>query len=248
MKGYDNGEWFDPVFRSTPGTVVDMSAARWHHAYWLRRKSIVADKENPGVIWAFCFAASDNIQNPLEASQYGLWKSVDHGRNFVMARAGTLTQADFNLKVRLVPGFMGTDMFACSGNVGGDEDPNVNDGAVVFSSNLNAASPTFTTLTGFHEPEDIGFDYRPTSRVYPRVVIVGHKMVNGSKVYGRWASDDFNRLNPNAATWTNLGFPEGRQPGGAMLITNMTRNPGLITITPGGEAYFEDDPVRLLVA
>jgi photosystem II stability/assembly factor-like uncharacterized protein len=176
----DRGRTWEQV--SLPGAVGDAYGSFRHP--WYQRKTLTADKAEPGV---FYLAHSGEAPN---AGLAGLWRSGDGGASWERVYSGEIApRSDMAAKLRAVPGKAG-HLFFTSGVAAGDT-------ALRRSTD---GGRTWSLVPQVNRVDDVGFGKAAASASYPTIYISGQ--VGG--IYGVWRSVDEGRR------WQRLvDFPVG---------------------------------------
>ena len=232
--------WAQPTF----GGGVDMTGVVWHHAYFLRRKILWADKSNPGRFLAYC-PGLDGSNSVADLAVSGLWESTNGGANWTRVRSTRFETygADYwGGKLRPVPGHP-DHLFWVRGNINSYPQPPSPDG-LWFSSDKGR---TTKTMPGFLEVEDIGMGKSSVDGSYPRLMVRGWRggktprNLGGTAVLATWESNDFNPARPTDATWTqHLVNPGWRIDENALVVGDMNQSGRFYHVASGG-GFFVDD-------
>lgn len=232
--------WAQPTF----GGDVDMTGVVWHHAYFLRRKILWADKSNPGRFLAYC-PGLDGSNSVADLAVSGLWESTNGGANWTRVRSTRFETygADYwGGKLRPVPG-RPDHLFWVRGNINSYPQPPSPDG-LWFSSDKGR---TTKTMPGFLEVEDIGMGKSSVDGSYPRLMVRGWRggrtprNLGGTAVLATWESNDFNPARPTDATWTqHLVNPGWRIDENALVVGDMNQSGRFYHVASGG-GFFVDD-------
>jgi hypothetical protein len=237
----DHGStWAQPKF----GDGVDMTGVIWHHAYFIRRKILWADKSMPGRFLAYC-PGLDGSNSAADLAASGLWESTNGGANWSRVRSTRFESygADYWAgKLRPVPGYP-DHLFWVRGNINNYPEPPSPDG-LWFSSDKGR---TIKTVPGFLEVEDIGMGKSREGGSYPRLMVRGWRggktprNLGGSAILATWESNDFNPARPKDATWTqHLLNPGWRIEDNALVVGDMHEFGRFYHVTGGG-GFFVDD-------
>jgi photosystem II stability/assembly factor-like uncharacterized protein len=181
----DRGKTWSRV--NLPGLEAEGDEAGSHFALFLNRKTLVADRSQPGTF----YLAHSGVKDGKGA---GLYRTTDSGKTWARVYTEEIAPVSvFNATLKSVPGQAG-HLFFSTGALDGEPDFSVpfkrsKDGGVTWT-----VVPNLTNVHSF------GFGKAATGSPYPTIYAVGY--VN--KAYGVWRSTD------DTQTWKRIAdYPMG---------------------------------------
>jgi photosystem II stability/assembly factor-like uncharacterized protein len=177
----DRGQTWSKVV--LPGETGPLTGS--HSNYYFGRKTLTADRVQPGVFYLYHSGEAPNI------ALTGLWRTANGGATWERVYVGEIApSSQFSAKLRAVPGQAG-QLFFASGVSG------ISDTKLRRSID---GGRTWTMVERVDRVDDIAFGKAARDAAYPTIFISGK--VGG--VYGIWRSID------NATSWAQVGgFPVG---------------------------------------
>jgi hypothetical protein len=195
------------------------------YGYYLRRRTLVADKQSIGTFYAY------QDGNAGSGSQ-GFWKSSDYGATWTQVSTGSPgggAGANFAGNVQMIANqLVAGDLIFCWGSQG-IPNPDVN----VHTYRSLDGGATWNPLANVQETHYICFGPIFPGYSHASIWMVG--WISG--VYGVWVSKD------NAMTWTNLGnAPVGIEETMHCITADMT-NVGVVYLGTGGRGFLKYGPL-----
>lgn len=181
------GTWNKQTIGSVPA-----ADPGWHHAYYLKRQNVAADRVNTGSGGTFYI-----YNDGTGAGPGGIYTTTNGCTSWTRAYASTFPNSNANFQMRSVPG-VANELFATAGPQGNPGRANTPTAGQFFYDCTGSTTITCSQISNVLEVWAFGFGKAKTGGSgFPAIYIYG--WVNN--VLGLWESDD------HGATWTQLTGP-----------------------------------------